>query len=101
MNAPGKVFFVQVGHARKREIRHDSSQPALSCMRPTATTKQAERPNGQPTIKGVREISDELGLSSQATCSKTVLTQEVGNELVLLDMASEQYLRLDPIGARV
>lgn len=34
-------------------------------------------------------------------CSSAVLTQQVGTETVLLDMASECYFGLDPIGTRI
>lgn len=33
--------------------------------------------------------------------SPQVLVQDVGGEAVLLDLASEQYFGLDPIGARI
>ena len=33
--------------------------------------------------------------------SEDVLFQEVGGEAVLLDMASEQYFGLDPVGTRI
>jgi hypothetical protein len=35
------------------------------------------------------------------TLSEDVLFQEVGGEMVLLDMASENYFGLDSIGARI
>ena len=35
------------------------------------------------------------------TLSEDVLFQEVGGELVLLDMASENYFGLDEVGARI
>lgn len=40
-------------------------------------------------------------LESTVTCSDQVLVQEVGGEAVLLDLASEQYFGLDPVGSRV
>jgi hypothetical protein len=33
--------------------------------------------------------------------SQEVLVQEVGGEAVLLDLASERYFGLDPVGARI
>ena len=35
------------------------------------------------------------------THSPEVMFQEVGGEAVLLDLASEQYFGLDPVGARI
>lgn len=40
-------------------------------------------------------------LASQVRQSDEVLMQEVGDEVVLLDLASERYFGLDPVGARV
>ena len=45
--------------------------------------------------------SPSVTLSSRANRSDEVLAQEVGNEVVLLDLASEQYFGLDPVGARI
>jgi hypothetical protein len=39
-------------------------------------------------------------LSSRVTVSEDVLMQEVGDEVVLLDLASERYFGLDPVGTR-
>ena len=40
-------------------------------------------------------------LEDRAQCSGEVLVQEVGGEAVLLDLASERYFGLDPIGTRI
>lgn len=40
-------------------------------------------------------------LDQRAYRSDTVLVQEVGGEAVLLDMASEKYFGLDPVGTRI
>ena len=40
-------------------------------------------------------------LDDQVQCSGEVLVQEVGGESVLLDLASERYFGLDPVGTRV
>lgn len=40
-------------------------------------------------------------LAGRVERSGEVLVQEVGGEAVLLDMTSERYFGLDPIGARV
>lgn len=40
-------------------------------------------------------------LDQRASRSDEVLSQEVGGETVLLDLASEQYFGLDPIGTRI
>ena len=40
-------------------------------------------------------------LASQVRQSDEVLMQEVGDEVVLLDLASERYFGLDPVGARI
>lgn len=40
-------------------------------------------------------------LASTIVRSADVLAQEVGGEAVLLDMASEQYFGLDPVGTRI
>ena len=40
-------------------------------------------------------------LASQVQCSNDVLVQEVGGEAVLLDLASERYFGLDPVGTRI
>jgi hypothetical protein len=40
-------------------------------------------------------------LSQQAKPSDDVLFQEVGGEAVLLNLASEQYFGLDPVGTRI
>ena len=42
-----------------------------------------------------------LSLNQTATRSDDVLFQEVGGEAVLLDLASEQYFGLDPVGTRI
>jgi len=42
-----------------------------------------------------------LTLSQQAKPSDDVLFQEVGGEAVLLNLASEQYFGLDPVGTRI
>jgi hypothetical protein len=43
----------------------------------------------------------ELTLSQQAKPSTEVLFQTVGDEAVLLDLSSENYFGLDPVGTRV
>ena len=40
-------------------------------------------------------------LEDRAQCSGEVLVQEVGGEAVLLDLSSERYFGLDPIGTRI
>lgn len=40
-------------------------------------------------------------LDQRASRSDDVLAQEVGGETVLLDLASEQYFGLDPVGTRI
>jgi hypothetical protein len=40
-------------------------------------------------------------LSQQVKPSADVLVQEVGGESVLLDLASERYFGLDPVGTRI
>ena len=40
-------------------------------------------------------------LDSRLTVSGEVMVQEVGGEIILLDMASEQYFGLDAIGTRI
>jgi len=40
-------------------------------------------------------------LDQRASWSDNVLMQEVGGEAVLLDMASEKYFGLDPVGTRI
>ena len=40
-------------------------------------------------------------LDQRASRSDEVLAQEVGGESVLLDLASEQYFGLDPVGTRI
>ena len=42
-----------------------------------------------------------ITLTQHAQCSDEVLLQEVGGESVLLDLASEQYFGLDPVGTRI
>lgn len=42
-----------------------------------------------------------LTLQSVLTPSDAVMFQRVGEEAVLLDLASEQYFGLNPVGARV
>lgn len=42
-----------------------------------------------------------LTLESRLVRSPEVLFQEVGGEAVLLDLASEQYFGLDPVGTRI
>ena len=42
-----------------------------------------------------------ITLTQHATRSDDVLFQEVGGEAVLLDLASEQYFGLDPVGTRI
>ena len=43
----------------------------------------------------------QVTLASQVQCSNDVLVQEVGGEAVLLDLASEKYFGLDPVGTRI
>ena len=40
-------------------------------------------------------------LAQRATVSDEVLAQEVGDEVVLLDLAGERYFGLDPVGTRI
>jgi hypothetical protein len=40
-------------------------------------------------------------LASRVTLSDDVLVQEVGGEVVLLDLASERYFGLDEVGTRI
>lgn len=40
-------------------------------------------------------------LAHRAAPSDEVLIQDVGGEAVLLDLASEQYFGLDPVGTRI
>lgn len=40
-------------------------------------------------------------LAQRARLSDEVLVQEVGGEVVLLDLASERYFGLDPVGTRI
>ena len=42
-----------------------------------------------------------LTLEDRMQCSNDVLVQEVGGEAVLLDLASEKYFGLDPVGTRI
>lgn len=43
----------------------------------------------------------DVTLHTLLTRSDEVLFQEVGGEAVLLDLASEQYFGLDPVGTRI
>ena len=43
----------------------------------------------------------DVTLDTILTRSSEVLFQEVGGEAVLLDLASEQYFGLDPVGTRI
>ncbi|GHC05469.1 PqqD family protein [Thermomonas carbonis] len=40
-------------------------------------------------------------LASKVVASDDVLMQAVGDEVVLLDLASERYFGLDPVGTRI
>ena len=42
-----------------------------------------------------------LTLATRLTISDDVLAQEVGDEVVLLDLAGERYFGLDPVGTRI
>ncbi|WP_299194675.1 PqqD family peptide modification chaperone [uncultured Erythrobacter sp.] len=42
-----------------------------------------------------------MQLSTVVTASKDVVAQEVGGEMVLLDLASGQYFGLDKVGGRI
>ena len=44
---------------------------------------------------------ESVTLQSMVTRSAQVMVQDVGGEAVLLDLASEQYFGLDPVGSRV
>lgn len=44
---------------------------------------------------------DSVTLGNRVTPSDEVLAQEVGDEVVLLDLASERYFGLDPVGTRI
>lgn len=43
----------------------------------------------------------DVTLSHRFTRSSDVLSQEVGDEAVLLDLASEKYFGLNPVGRRI
>ena len=45
--------------------------------------------------------SHRVTLEDRVQCSGEVLVQEVGGEAVLLDLASERYFGLDPVGTRI
>ena len=45
--------------------------------------------------------SPPVTLASRVSASDDVLVQEVGGEVVLLDLASERYFGLDPVGTRI
>ena len=45
--------------------------------------------------------SHRVTLEDQVQRSSEVLVQEVGGEAVLLDLASERYFGLDPVGTRI
>ena len=40
-------------------------------------------------------------LDRRATISQEAIAQEVSDEVVILDLGSEQYFSLDPVGARI
>ena len=44
---------------------------------------------------------ESVTLHSTVVRSEQVMVQDVGGEAVLLDLASEQYFGLDPVGTRV
>ncbi len=44
---------------------------------------------------------ESVTLHSRVVRSAQVMAQDVGGEAVLLDLASEQYFGLDPVGSRV
>ena len=46
-------------------------------------------------------MPDSVTLNHTVSLSTQVLVQDVGGEAVLLDLASEQYFGLDPVGARI
>ena len=46
-------------------------------------------------------MSQDVTLTTQVRHSAKVLTQEVGGEVVLLDLDSELYFGLDPVGSRI
>ena len=46
-------------------------------------------------------VQTPVSLASKVTQSEDVLIQEVGGEAVLLDLASERYFGLDPVGTRI
>lgn len=43
----------------------------------------------------------DISLAQRAKPTPDVLCQDVGGEAVLLDLASESYFGLDPVGARI
>jgi len=43
----------------------------------------------------------EITLAHRLTATPDVLSQDVGGEAVLLDLASERYFSLDPVGTRI
>lgn len=45
--------------------------------------------------------SPSVTLENRVTPSNDVLIQEMGGEAVLLDLASERYFGLDPVGTRI
>lgn len=42
-----------------------------------------------------------MNFNATLTLSADVLTQQVGEELVILDLGGEAYFGLDPVGARI
>ncbi|MFA5549247.1 MAG: PqqD family protein [Porticoccaceae bacterium] len=42
-----------------------------------------------------------MNFNATVTLSADVLTQQVGEELVILDLGGEAYFGLDPVGARI
>lgn len=46
-------------------------------------------------------MKDSVTLTTKVAISDDVLAQEVGDEVVLLDLASERYFGLDPVGTRI
>lgn len=49
----------------------------------------------------MHDAHDTIGLQSRVTPSPEALVQPTGDEAVLLDMASERYFGLNPVGARL
>jgi hypothetical protein len=81
----------------------DAQQPLHSLYRMFSVAMDLKRSSGGLLNRHPHRnlVKVNITLSQQLKPSQHVLFQEIAGEAVLLDLASEQYFGLDPVGTRI